>query len=172
MNCMRTQSLDMIDRTITVDISDAKVSTDPTHVLATYSLGSCIGVCLYSRAERTGGMLHYLLPDSSANPQRAKENPFIYADTGMKTLLEKLISIGIKKNQISVKVAGGAARLKATAKGFDIGKRNYLAIRKILWKTGMFIDAEDVGGFSPRTLYLNVTDGSVTVRSGGLEKEI
>ena len=99
MSYMRTQSLDMTESTITVNISDAKVSTDHTSVLATYSLGSCIGVCLYSRAERIGGMLHYLLPDSSANPQQAKENPFIYADTGMETLLEKLTSMGIKKNK-------------------------------------------------------------------------
>jgi len=117
-----------------------------------------------------GGLLHYLLPDSTANPQKAKENPFVYADTGMKTLLEKLTSMGIRKNQLSVKVAGGAQRLKVKAKGFNIGKRNYLAIRKILWKQGMFIDAEDVGGFSPRTLYMSVIDGAVTIRSGGLKK--
>ncbi len=169
---MRTQNSDMLKRTVTVDISDAKVSTEPAHVLATYSLGSCIGVCLYSRVELTGGMLHCLLPDSSVNPQRAKENPFVYADTGMKALLEKLISMGIKKNQINVKVAGGAQRLKNTTKGFDIGKRNYLAIRKILWENGMFIDAEDVGGCSPRTLYMGIADGVVMVKSNGFEKYI
>jgi len=57
-------------------------------------------------------------------------------------------------------------------KGFDIGKRNYLALRKILWECGMFIDAEDVGGNSPRNMYLNLADGSVTVRSVGLEKSM
>ncbi len=149
---MGTQNSDVIERIITIDISDAKVSADPVHVLATYSLGSCIGVCLYSQAERTGGMLHYMLPDSSTNPQRAKGNPFMYADTGMKALLEKLASMGIKKHQLQVKIAGGAKRLKVTTKEFEIGKRNYLAIRKILWRNGMFIDAEDVGGCSPRTL--------------------
>lgn len=160
----------MLKKEITVNISDARVSDDPAHVLATYSLGSCIGVCLYSRKMRTAGLLHYLLPDSTENPQKATENPFVYADTGMKTLLEKLTSMGIKKNQLSVKLAGGAQRLKVKAKGFNIGKRNYLAVRKILWKQGMFIDAEDVGGFSPRTLYMSVTDGTVTIRSNGLEK--
>ena len=162
----------MMERTTTIGISDAKVSAEPTHVLATYSLGSCIGVCLYSHAKRIGGMLHYLLPDSTENPGRAEENPFIYADTGMEILLAKLISMGIKKNKILVKVAGGAQRLKVTTKKFNIGKRNYLAIRKILWKNGMFIDAEDVGGCSPRTLYMNIADGSVIVKSKGFEKYI
>ncbi len=162
----------MLGKKITVNISDARVSDDPLHVLATYALGSCIGVCLYSPKMQTAGLLHYLLPDSTANPRKATENPFVYADTGMKTLLQKLTSMGIKKNQLSVKLAGGAQRLKVKAKGFNIGKRNYLAVRKILWKQGMFIEAEDVGGVSPRTLYMSVTDGAVTVRSDGLEKHL
>jgi chemotaxis receptor (MCP) glutamine deamidase CheD len=50
--------------------------------------------------------------------------------------------------------------------GFDIGKRNYLAIRKILWSnTGMFINAEDVGGSAARSLYMIWPTEPVTVRS-------
>lgn len=117
-------------------------------------------------------MLHYLLPDSASNPQRAKDNPYIYADTGMKALLNELASMGVTKNQIKVKIAGGAQRIKVVAEGFDIGKRNYLAIRKILWKNGMFIDSEDVGGCVPRTLYMDISDGTVIVKSGGSEKTL
>ena len=67
MICMEAQNLDIQKKTITIDVSDAKVSADPSHVLVTYSLGSCIGVCLYNRDAHTGGMLHYLLPDSKEN---------------------------------------------------------------------------------------------------------
>ena len=70
-----------------------------------------------------------------------------------------------------MKIAGGAA-MDIGPKGFDIGKRNYLAIRKILWKQGMFIDAEDIGGSSPRNMYLNIENGAVTVRTTGLEKQL
>jgi chemotaxis protein CheD len=169
---MKLQNVDAIKKNITVDISDAKVSADPARVLATYSLGSCVGVCLYSRLKQVGGMLHYLLPDSKENPQRAKENPFMYADTGMKCLLKKLASMGVEKHQIKIKIAGGAERLKTVSKAFNIGKRNYLAIRKILWKIGMFIDSEDVGGVSPRTLYMNIADGSVIIRTKGIERNL
>jgi chemotaxis protein CheD len=167
---MITANSELIKRSITVEIADAKVSSDVTRVIATYSLGSCIGVCLYSSNDKTGGMLHYLLPDSSSNPQRATENPYIYADTGMKALLKDLAARGVNKNQIKVKVAGGAQRLKVMSEGFDIGKRNYLAIRKILWKNGMFIDSEDVGGCAPRTLYMDICDGTVIVKSSGSER--
>ncbi|HAL45037.1 MAG: hypothetical protein A2Y12_01495 [Planctomycetes bacterium GWF2_42_9] len=169
---MTTANSELIKRAITVEIADAKVTSDKERVLATYSLGSCIGVCLYCTDNQTGGMLHYLLPDSSANPQRAKENPYIYADTGMQVLLNELFALGIKKNQIKVKIAGGAQRLKVVSGSFDIGKRNYLAIRKILWKNGMFIDSEDVGGCSPRTLYMDIIDGTVIVKSIGTERTL
>lgn len=155
-----------------VNISDAKVSNNPDDVLVTFSLGSCIGICLYDRTVQTGGMLHYLLPSSAQNVMKAKQKPFMYADTGMKLLLEKLLSMGTNKKKIQVKIAGGAATLKVIAKGFDIGKRNYLAIRKILWSNGMFINAEDIGGSSPRTLYMDIADGAVTVSSKGLKKSL
>lgn len=157
-------------RTI-VHVSDAKVSNDPADVLTTYSLGSCIGVCLYDTATHIGGMLHYQLPNSIMDAERAKEKPCMFADTGMKILVDKLVSMGVNKKRMQVKIAGGAT-MDTGPKGFDIGKRNHLAIRKIMWKNGMFIDAEDIGGDSPRNMYLNVANGTVTIRSNGLEKSL
>jgi len=79
---------------IIVGVSDARVSNKQTDVIATYSLGSCIGVCLYDPATHIGGMLHYQLPDSKQDPERAKTKPLMFADTGMKILVEKLVSMG------------------------------------------------------------------------------
>ena len=159
----------MVKTRLVIDISDAKVSDDPSDVLVTYSLGSCIGVCLYDPAIHIGGMLHYQLPSSKMDAQRAQRSPFMFADTGTKLLLDKLISMGASKKRMDVRLAGGAA-MAMGPQGFDIGKRNYLAIRKILWSSGMFINAEDVGGSSARNLYLDVASGTATVRSNGLEK--
>ena len=50
---------------------------------------------------------------------------------------------------------------------FSIGKRNHAAIRKILFQHGILLDAEDIGGTSPRNLYLNIADGSVMVKING-----
>lgn len=159
----------MTKNKVKVNISDAKVSNDPMDVLVTYSLGSCIGVCLYDPVKHVGGMLHYLLPDSVKDDRQAKENPFMYADTGMKTLTEKLFSMGARKERMQIKIAGGAKTLRLVSEGCDIGKRNYLAIRKIIWRNGMFINATDVGGSSPRTIYMNIANGAVTIRSKGVE---
>lgn len=156
---------------IVVDISDAKISSNPQEVLTTYSLGSCIGVCMYDPVAHIAGMLHYQLPDSILDKPKAQKFPFMFADTGMAIMVKKLLAMGAGAKRIKVKIAGGAS-MNTGPKGFDIGKRNYLSIRKLLWKNGMFIDAEDIGGTSPRNMYLNVADGSVTIRSVGLEKTL
>jgi chemotaxis protein CheD len=161
--------MDMTKTRVIVDISDARISNDPSEVLVTYSLGSCIGVCLYDPAVHLGGMLHYQLPSSRIDQQGTCDRPFMFADTGMKLLLDELVSMSGDPGRMQVKLAGGA-NMSVGPQGFDVGKRNYLAIRKILWSRGMIIHAEDVGGASARNLYLNVADGTVTVRSGGLER--
>jgi chemotaxis protein CheD len=105
------------------------------------------------------------------DPERAKDKPFMFADSGMKVLTAKLTTMGAKTKRMQIKIAGGAS-MDTGPHGFEIGKRNYLALRKVLWQNGMFIDAEDVGGDSPRNMYMNIADGTVTVRSGGFEKKL
>jgi chemotaxis protein CheD len=134
-------------------------------------LGSCIAVGLYDQPTQVGGMLHYQLPSSKMEPERAQEKPFMFADTGMEMLINKLVSMGAKKRRMVVKIAGGAS-METGPKGFDIGKRNHLAIRKIMWRHGMFIDSEDVGGFSPRNMYLDIGTGTVMIKSNNVEKEL
>ena len=161
----------MSKRRIIIHVSDAKVSNSKADILTTYSLGSCIGVCLYDASTHIAGMLHYQLPDSKMDAERAKNKPFMFADTGLKIVVEKMVDTGANKKRLQVKIAGGAS-MDSGPKNFDIGKRNYLALRKIMWKNGMFIDAEDVGGATPRNMYMNVENGTVTVRSNGMEKNL
>ena len=152
--------------TTVVNVSDARASADPREVLATYSLGSCIAVVLHDAVAGVGGMLHFQLPDSSLDSQRAQANPAMFADTGFESILRAMAGLGADKRRCKVQLAGGAQMLN-DATLFNIGKRNHAAIRKILWQTGLFIDREDVGGTAPRNVYLNVADGSVTVKSHG-----
>src|SRR4051812_16266391 len=121
--------------TITIDVSDARTSIDPGQVLATGALGSCIGVCLYDPQARVAGLLHYELPSASLDPAKAREKPFMFADTGMTLLLAEMESLGAQKKRIKVKLAGGADTAGAATMP-QIGKRNHAAIRKILWQQG------------------------------------
>ena len=156
---------------IVVSISDARVSNDPNDELVTYSLGSCIGVAIHDPITRIGGMLHYQLPSARMDSAKADLNPLMFADTGMKYLIEKMQALGANRKRLQIKIAGGA-QVMNDAKTFQIGKRNHAAIRQILWKNGMFINAEDVGGHNARNLSLRIDDGTVQVKSQGNTKQL
>ena len=146
-----------------VNISDAKATADPVVTLATYSLGSCIGLSLYDPVNKVGGMLHFQLPTSTMDADRARQVPLMFADTGMAWLLQEMEALGALKRRMQVKLAG-AAQMLNDASTFNIGRRNHAAIRKLLWQHGMLIAAEHVGGSLPRNLYLNVSSGGVTMK--------
>ncbi len=151
-----------------VDIADFKVSRDPQDQLVTYSLGSCIGVAIWDPVVRVGGMLHYMLPESALSPEKARKNPAMFADTGVPALFRAAYELGASKKQIVVKVAGGSQLLDDNGT-FNIGKRNYVMLRKIFWKNGILIDNEDVGGSISRTLRLDVGTGRLTLKARGKE---
>jgi chemotaxis receptor (MCP) glutamine deamidase CheD len=48
----------------------------------------------------------------------------------------------------------------------NVGKRNLLATRSILWKNGVLVHAEATGGAIPRSVAMRLTDGHVEVSSG------
>ena len=68
-----------------VGISDIKISNSPDDVIVTYALGSCIGISVYDPVAKVGGLLHYMLPDSTLDEKKAKDNPAMFADTGIPT---------------------------------------------------------------------------------------
>jgi chemotaxis protein CheD len=151
---------------IVVGVSDMKVHNDPKAVLITYSLGSCIGIAVHDPVARVGGILHFMLPESSLDPDKAQANPFMFCDTGLPTLFKSADAMGAKKQRMKIVVVGGAQILDQQG-FFNIGKRNYIAIRKMLWKNNVMIDYEDVGGMVNRTLKMAIGDGKMWLKISG-----
>ncbi len=156
---------------IIVDIADLAVTDDPRVRLVTHSLGSCIGVTVWDPVSKVGGMIHYMLPEGALSPEKADANPAMFADRGIPILFRSAYERGAEKKRLVVKVAGGASLLDDNGT-FNIGKRNYIMLRKLFWKNGILIQAEDVGGSISRTVRLDVDTGRVTVRSRGQEVEL
>jgi chemotaxis protein CheD len=156
---------------ILVEIADLKVSSNPSAVLVTYALGSCIAVMVYDPVVKAGGMIHYMLPVSEASPEKAIERPAMFADTGIPLLFHSMYAIGCKKPDLVVKVAGGGSLYDDNGH-FAIGQRNYTILRKMFWKAGVMIAAEDVGGTKSRTARLFLETGRCTVTASGEETEL
>lgn len=151
---------------LVVGIADCQVSNLADQVLVTYALGSCIAVAIHDPVAGVGGMLHYMLPESAISPTKAGENPYMFADTGIPLLFRRAYGCGAEKRRLVVRVAGGAQVMDSQGV-FNIGKRNYLALRKILWKAGVLVQAEEVGGNHSRTVRLEVGSGRFWLRAPG-----
>lgn len=151
---------------ITVGIGGLEVTADPSAVLITHGLGSCIAVMVYDKVRKVGGMLHFQLPSSSLAPERALGSPGTFADTGIPLLFERMYALGCKKADIVVKAAGGGSFHPGAT--LDIGKRNHVMMRKIFWKANVLVAAEDVGGEQSRTARLFVDTGMITIQSGSV----
>ena len=156
---------------IVVGMGDCRVASEPEQVLATFALGSCIGLSVYDTRAAVGGLLHYMLPDSSIDPVRGKQTPYMFADTGIPLLIKKVCALGANKRQL-VAHASGAACIMDPNNVFDIGKRNYLALRKLLWKTGVLLSGEAVGGSVSRTVRLEIGTGRLWLQEGAGSREL
>ena len=156
---------------IVVDIADAQVSNHLDDVLVTHSLGSCVGVMVYDPLVHVGGMIHCMLPLSSVDPQKAQERPFMFVDTGVVRFLTQLFDLGVVRSRAVVRVAG-CSRILDNSNLFRIGERNYTVLRKLLWKNGLMIKSESVGGSVSRTIRLEIATGRCLMRSSGVESEL
>jgi len=121
---------------IKVGMADLNVCKAPDG-LTTLGLGSCIGLTLYDPVTKIGGMVHYMLPDStkvSNNSNKAK-----FADTGIDELLKKVIAAGASKTRLVAKIAGGAKMFEVSGLSDvgNIGARNAEAAKKILKEKGI-----------------------------------
>lgn len=153
-------------------VSEFKVSNNVQDMIITYALGSCIAVVAYDPRVRVGGMLHFMLAESSIDKQKAMQNPAMFADTGIPLLFKTCYKMGAEKKRMIVKIAGGASILD-DSDFFRIGQKNITAVRKMFWKNNVLITSEDTGKNFNRTVELHMSDGQVIVRNaGGLLKEL
>ncbi len=153
---------------IMLGVGDHGASASKGEVVKTMALGSCVGVITLCPKTRCVGMAHVALPESSISPDRAKDRPAYFVDTGIPALLKAMEKAGASGNPRGyiVKLAGGASIMDSN-NTFNIGKRNCLALRKVLWKYGMGAKSEDVGGNISRTVEVHVATGKVILSTPG-----
>ncbi|MBN1614932.1 MAG: chemotaxis protein CheD [Deltaproteobacteria bacterium] len=157
---------------IVIGIADLRVSKNVNDALVTYALGSCVGVAVYDPVVKVGGLLHYMLPESAIDRNKAQGNPEMFADTAVPLLFTSCYALGAQKRRMVVKVAGGA-NLIDDVHCFRIGQKNLTALRRIFWRNRVMIDAADTGRSCNRTMRLNLDTGAVFVRiAGGTMEEL
>lgn len=155
----------MNGKELQVGIGDMKFTRGTGNII-TYALGSCIGIAIYDPVLHLGALIHIMLPEYRA---QADPNVFKYADSGIVETLRKLTSFGMLKSRAVVKIAGGAKMFEISGNSDfgNIGQRNVVMVKKVLYQEGLRLVAEDTGGTYARTMLLNVENGDVSIRTFG-----
>lgn len=149
---------------IKVGISDYKISYAPNQLL-TLGLGSCVGVVLYDKKSKIGGLSHIMLPDSQMFSGRSEIKIEKFADLAIpKMAMELKEKEGV--NQLVAKIAGGASmfKLENVKHNQNIGERNILAVEQVLKELKIPIIAKHVGGNMGRSLFVDLETLSVSVK--------
>ncbi|MEP6536708.1 MAG: chemotaxis protein CheD [Bryobacteraceae bacterium] len=149
-----------------VGSGEFQITSDQDDVLIANNLRCAIAMMIYDPVARVGGLLHFPLPESKPNPDWARQQPAAFADTGIPLFLQLAIESGAQKERLIVQAAGGAQMLDEPGAP-QIGKKNYLAMRKVLWKTGVLMKHEEIGGTAPRAVALQLETGRMAIRDTG-----
>lgn len=168
---MPSPSLTGFAQQVVVGIADLAVSNNQNVILATYSLGSCIGLTIYDPVVRAGGLVHVMLPDSGLDPAKAAGQPAMFMDTGVAALFRAAYGLRADKHRVQICVAGGAQVMDQSGY-FSIGKRNYEALMKLLNTHRLSVCAEQVGGLVSRSLFLDLATGNVRLKVAGQPQEV
>jgi chemotaxis protein CheD len=148
---------------VRVKVADYAVAADG--LITTIGLGSCVAIVLHDPVARVGGLAHVLLPDETMS--RDRSNPAKFPATAVPLVIEHMQKLGALPGRIRARIAGGASMFGnfTAGNGINIGERNVAAVRQVLAARRIEIVGEDTGSDHGRSVYFNVADGRVEVRS-------
>lgn len=149
-----------------VGIGQMIMSKDPSDIIMAPNLGSCVAVSVFEPKNKIGALIHCLLPLSKSDPAKAAANPYLYVDTGVTKMLQELLANGTDKKELRI-VAAGGANINDDNNIFEIGKKNFTVLKKVLWKNSLLLKAEDFGESHSRTLSLEVASGRSFLKAQG-----
>lgn len=123
-------------------------------------LGSCVGVVLYDRVKKFGGLVHYLLPESQDRQITTK-----YGDVALPTLINKFLNSGSHITDLDAHVIGGAFIIFDENEIFFIGDRNIEIAQNILKANQIRVRSTHTGGEKGRRVYYDLSTNTLKVET-------
>ena len=149
---------------LVVGVGDLAVSNRENLTISTYALGSCVALVAYHPQRRAGGLIHLMLPESRLSPDRARKHPAVFADSGLALFFRELEGIGLRSKELRFFMGGGANVINQGNDLFRIGERNVAATKAFLQGRGLRAHLSSTGGFSNRTVHLELATGVLTIK--------
>ena len=125
-------------------------------------LGSCIGLVLYDRKCKVGGVAHVVLPESRGETDR----PGKFMDTAIPALMRDMKKLASGAIEPTARIVGGA-NMFATEVVETIGKQNIEASARLLEALRIPIVGRHCGGDQGRRMSLDTTTGLIIIEIVG-----
>ena len=140
------------------------ITHEPSEMLVTV-LGSCVSACIRDPYTGLGGMNHFMLPDGEKTVWSGANSALRYGNYAMEVLINEVMKGGCPKDELEIKLFGGAT-LKTSGKDNEnnnnsVGSKNAQFVLEYLKKEGLHVDAQDLGGVTPRRIHFYPSLGKV-----------
>ncbi|MBR0092435.1 MAG: chemotaxis protein CheD [Lachnospiraceae bacterium] len=155
-----------------IGMADLAVCTPPDGI-TTLGLGSCVGIAIRDPISKVGGLIHIMLPDSTAVANN--KNIPKFADTGIEELVRQVVEKGGLRSRLVAKIAGGAQMFafQSGNEAVRVGDRNVAASLAKLKELRIPVLAQDTGDSYGRTVIFYPETGDYIIRAVGKpEKKI
>jgi len=131
-------------------------------------LGSCVGVTFWSQRVGAGALCHGVLPRAPKVWPAGVDvsEGHRYVDFSIRYLAQKFDALGVHREEVEVKVFGGADVLPLLAERGDrptVGALNCEAAVEVLAEEGFRVTASDLGGTRGRRIHFHTGTGVVLV---------
>ena len=126
-------------------------------------LGSCVAACIRDYRSGIGGMNHFMLPDSAADDGSPMSKSARYGTYAMEILINQLLKMGARRENLEAKVFGGGKILKGMS-AINIGQRNADFVMEFLGREKIRVVAQDLVDIYPRKVYYFPKTGKAMVK--------
>jgi chemotaxis protein CheD len=124
-------------------------------------LGSCVAACIRDVRTGIGGMNHFMLPDTAATESAA--NGARYGVYAMEVLINHLLKLGARRENLEAKVFGGGNVLPGLVQA-NVGHKNAAFVQRFLATEHIRIAARDLADVYPRKVYYFPATGRALVK--------
>jgi chemotaxis protein CheD len=149
-------------RKVLIGLGNLHCSAEAGQLLIARPLGSTAALAVYEPNTGVGGLIHWMLPDSSLVPGEGR-NPLLFADQAVPLLMAELSKLGVGRKARLRAALAGAASLPEGGE-YDVGKRNQEMAHKLIRKLRLSVVQEETGGVVVRDLGLEIGSGEFFIR--------
>ena len=161
MQTLAAQTKQRAPKEIAVGINECRLAKHGERLVARDVLADVV-LAIQVPSAGFAAMLRFSPPEERGVPRKQIETLWSFADQAIELLFQSIRSMNIAKEAITVSAIGGA---ELAGRTFGRGKQLALAVRRSLWRHGVILGGNDLGGTQTRLVWLESASGRLIVRS-------